>query len=704
MHHGIQHLGRHHHRLAGEAAGADDPLLGAGHVLRRHLHPEIAARHHHRIGLLDQLIQMDQRLGLLDLHHDRGPLADQPSRLGDILRALHEGKRDPIAAEIEAELQIGAVLLGQGREAEEDIGQVQPLAVGEMAAGHHDRLGMIGGGGQHREAEASVVEQELGAGLQRGQHLRMGQRRAGRIAQLRREIEAEALAGDEVDAAAVEPADPKLRPLQIDQHADGAAGLRLDLADGLVLAPVIVMGPMAEIEAEDIGAGLDKSAQALRRVAGGAEGGDDLRLTLSSHAAGSTRMARKSLTLVKVGPVTTRSPISGEEAVAVIVGQHGLGVESLGRGAGKAVGARERTRIVLGAVDAVGVAGDGMESRLAIEGDGQRQQEFRIAPAAAHAFDGHRRLAAGDECGRRSRRLAVAADLAGDPGMDQGHVARLALQAVAENDGPVAFGGGDPGGGLQRILGRAMRMTSLPARRGSPGFGVSSLEASLAATAGGGVMAYLAKTARASAKVVGSATVGPEPMTEGSSPGTSEMTNVTTRAGAAAAASLPPLMAERCLRTQFISVIVAPDLSSARLTCCLSAKVRPGAAQCQQCRGAARDQAEHEIIGREPAHRRQDARRRRRTRRVGHGMGGLDDLDMPGGDAMAVARDDEPGERSLPMGLDGARHGGGSLAGAHHHGAALGRRRQKRRDAARRVAGGERGVEHAAQQGARRSL
>ena len=121
-------------------------------------------------------------------------------------------------------------------------------------------------------------------------------------------------------------------------------------------------------------------------------------------------------------------------------------------------------------------------------------------------------------------------------------------------------------------------MTSLPARRGSPGFGVSSLAASLAATAGGGVMAYLAKTARASAKVVGSATVGPEPMTEGSSPGTSEMTKVTTRAGAAAAASLPPLMAERCLRTQFISVIVAPDLSSARLTCCLSAKVRPGAA------------------------------------------------------------------------------------------------------------------------------
>jgi hypothetical protein len=96
------------------------------------------------------------------------------SRLGDILRTLHEGERDPVAAEVEAELQIGPVLLGQGREAEEHIGQVQPLAVGQMAAGHHDRLGMIGRGGQHRQAEAAVVEQELGARLQRGQHLRMG--------------------------------------------------------------------------------------------------------------------------------------------------------------------------------------------------------------------------------------------------------------------------------------------------------------------------------------------------------------------------------------------------------------------------------------------------------------------------------------------------------------------------------------------------
>ena len=194
-------------------------------------------------------------------------------------------------------------------------------------------------------------------------------------------------------------------------------------------------------------------------------------------------------------------------------------------------------------------------------------------------------------------------------------------------------------------------------------------------------------------------------MTEGSSPGTSEMTKVTTRAGAAAAASRPPLMAERCLRTQFISVIVAAGFEQRPVDLLLVGQGQAGGGQRQQGRGAARDQAEHEIVGREPAAPPPGcAPPPHAPAASGTGWEASIDLDLLAGDAMAVAGDDQPAERPLPMGLDGPRHGGGRLAGADHDGAALGRRRQKRRDAARRVAGGEGGVEHAAQQGARRSL
>ena len=67
-------------------------------------------------------------------------------------------------------------------------------------------------------------------------------------------------------------------------------------------------------------------------------------------------------------------------------------------------------------------------------------------------------------------------------------------------------------------------------------------------------------------------------MTEGSSgtgPTTSEIASVTT-APRAAAASQPPLMADRCLRTQFIRSIGTPARSSDRVACTLSSRLTPG--------------------------------------------------------------------------------------------------------------------------------
>ena len=60
----------------------------------------------------------------------------------------------------------------------------------------------------------------------------------------------------------------------------------------------------------------------------------------------------------------------------------------------------------------------------------------------------------------------------------------------------------------------------------------------------------------ASPKVLGSGTVGPDAITAGSSWGTSEIARVIKVAGAHDSASLPPLIADRCLRTVLICLIV----------------------------------------------------------------------------------------------------------------------------------------------------
>ena len=74
------------------------------------------------------------------------------------------------------------------------------------------------------------------------------------------------------------------------------------------------------------------------------------------------------------------------------------------------------------------------------------------------------------------------------------------------------------------------------------------------------------KTAIASAYVVGSGVQGPDAISVGASPVTSEIISASTRAPrrAAAIASRPPAICDKCLRTMFISPIGAPLASSIR--------------------------------------------------------------------------------------------------------------------------------------------
>ena len=84
-----------------------------GHLLGRHLDAEIAARHHERVGEVDDLLEPLDRGRLLQLGHDR-PARRRGAHLVHVLRPLHEGERDPVGPELEGEGEVGAVLVGQG--------------------------------------------------------------------------------------------------------------------------------------------------------------------------------------------------------------------------------------------------------------------------------------------------------------------------------------------------------------------------------------------------------------------------------------------------------------------------------------------------------------------------------------------------------------------------------------------------------------
>ena len=103
------------------------------------------------------------------------------------------------------------------------------------------------------QAHLAVVEQQPVAGLERGEDFRMGQLDARRVAG-RRVVESRTkrLADGQLDRLVGEGADAQLRPLQVDEDADRAADLGLDLADGRhQLAHEVVVG-VAHVDAEDV--------------------------------------------------------------------------------------------------------------------------------------------------------------------------------------------------------------------------------------------------------------------------------------------------------------------------------------------------------------------------------------------------------------------------------------------------------------------
>jgi hypothetical protein len=169
-------------------------------------------------------------------------------------------------------------------------------------------------------------------------------------------------------------------------------------------------------------------------------------------------------------------------------------------------------------------------------------------------------------------------DLAGDSRHHFPALARLALDRVAQDERAIAGLACERGGSLERSL----------RSRDDARFAASEGRAAWFGSLGPAVLEQRPHRRRRNDAIAAqhglrvrerrlSGIVGPEAITDGSSPGTSEMINDTTLAGAAATANRPPLIAERRLRAQLISWMLAPLLRSALFKACLSSNLIPGA-------------------------------------------------------------------------------------------------------------------------------
>ncbi len=97
------------------------------------------------------------------------------------------------------------------------------------------------------------------------------------------EVEGEGLPALQLHGTGGEAADPQLRTLQVHEHADRVVQFRFHLAHPGEALRVIGVVAVAEVQAEQVGAGLHQGTDIVAAAGGRAEGGEDLGFLVGCH-------------------------------------------------------------------------------------------------------------------------------------------------------------------------------------------------------------------------------------------------------------------------------------------------------------------------------------------------------------------------------------------------------------------------------------
>ena len=172
-HHQFEHLGRNDDGLSKLPCTSNDLVLERRDLLGRKLDPKVTARNHDRVGKRDDVGQLVDRCGLFDFRKKCGALTDQRPCFGNILGPLNEGQRNPVGPLLERKMEIVAILVGQRRDRNQDIGNIDALVVGYGPADFDFGKNMLVIGFKDVETHLSIVDENVCAMADRFEQLGM---------------------------------------------------------------------------------------------------------------------------------------------------------------------------------------------------------------------------------------------------------------------------------------------------------------------------------------------------------------------------------------------------------------------------------------------------------------------------------------------------------------------------------------------------
>ena len=272
----------------------DDLLLNQRHLLGADLDAEVATRHHHGVGGLDDRAHVGERLGLLELGDDAGGRARRVNPLAQathVADRAHERQRHEVDAELERESEILHVLLRQRRHRNRHARDVDALLRADLAADEHATGRLARRDALDAKPDEPVVDHDIVARLEgiadrrrrHGQIRRRGARVSG---------ERHLLPRSDLDGRG-EIADPHLRSLEVGDQGEGPAGPLLRLANQPHAHGVVGLRSVGEVQPRRIHAGRDQLVDHGGRGRRRADRTDDLRAATWLHGRRVTRATRR---------------------------------------------------------------------------------------------------------------------------------------------------------------------------------------------------------------------------------------------------------------------------------------------------------------------------------------------------------------------------------------------------------------------------
>ena len=283
--HGVEHLRSGDDGLVGRVALSDDLFLDVGNELGLDLDAQVATGDHDAVGSLENLVEVLDAQGALDLREDRHVLATVlAAKLADAadgLAVTDEGSGDVVDVLGQAKEDVLTIALGDGGQRDIDVGHVDALALADQAVVLDDAGHVLAVDGLDLEGDQAVIDQDEGALLDLGGQSQVVE---GDVLRGAVEILGRGLSGDDDLIAGLDgnllavdqKAGADLGALGVEQDADGQTELLGNTTDALDATVVLVVGSVREVKTGDVHARLDHLADGLVAIAGGTHGAYNL--------------------------------------------------------------------------------------------------------------------------------------------------------------------------------------------------------------------------------------------------------------------------------------------------------------------------------------------------------------------------------------------------------------------------------------------